>query len=646
MRRFVGVVALVLVVTVAGLPSLSAQEVQPRDVIAYDRSVEPGMGPMGVATIRADGSDQQLLTDPEWGTPQPVWSPDGRHLAFQRSYRLASDDGAVIEIVVMDWDGSDRRVVWSVEHLDVAPQPGFGPLAWSPDGFRIAFSYDGLRTLDVATGAVQRLTTPPAGWSDSDPSWSPENDAIAFTRAEVPSDGDDYDQLSQVHVVTVASGRTRRLVEDGSQPRWSPDGQWIAFNGDDLVRPDGSGRRELGGAIWSVSWSPDGRQLSYSNHDGVWTVSVADGTRVQLAGTSDMSMGTSWSADARQVAYAGGGPEQGLWVASAAGQATPRLLDLNGFSPRFSPGITSRLAGPSRVDTAVTISRATFSQAGTVVLARADVYPDALAGAPLAAKHQAPLLLTAQDRLQPAVAEELRRLEVDTAYLLGSEAALAAQVEQDVRDLGIATVRRLGGSDRFDTARVIAAEVGGDAVFIVEGAHAQPDRGWPDAVAVSGLAASRQQPILLVERNRLPPATGEALTHLDPSSITIVGGEAAVSAQVEQELAAGDGNVSRLAGASRYATSAAVADAALAEGIPGRSVWLATGRNWPDALSAGPAAAAHDGVLLLVDPRSLSDSEPVRDWITEHHGEIEGVRLVGGPTAIGADVAVQVERAE
>src|SRR5680860_1924777 len=101
-------------------------------------------------------------------------------------------------------------------------------------------------------------------------------------------------------------------------------------------------------------------------------------------------------------------------------------------------------AGPSRVDTAVTISRATFLQAHTAVLARADLSPDALAGAPLAAKHGAPLLLTAQDGLLPAVKAELRRLGVDTVYLLGSEAALASQVEQDVRDLGITTIRRLG----------------------------------------------------------------------------------------------------------------------------------------------------------------------------------------------------------
>jgi len=436
--------SVVLLVALVDLPTAVGQAVGARGVIAYAGSVEPGKSVTSVATIRADRSERQVLTEPELGAPEPIWSPDGQRLAFSRSNRLPGDDGAVIEIVVMSRDGGDRRVAWSVEHPDRADQPGFGALACSPDGSRIAFTYNGVRTVDVTTGVVVRMTTPPAGWVDVDPSWSPENDSIAFTRQE-PLSGEGYDQAREVHVVNVATRRTHRLVEDGFEPRWSPDGRWIAFWGQGLevVAPDGSERRSIGGAIWSFSWSPDGRQLAYTNHDGVWAVTVADGEGVRLAGTPDMSMGTSWSADGRHVAYSGGGPDAGLWVAPVAGGAE-QLLDPNGLSPQFSPGVTLRPAGPSRVDTAVTISRATFLQAHTAVLARADLYPDALAGAPLAAKHGAPLLLTAQDGLLPAVKAELRRLGVDTVYLLGSEAALASQVEQDVRDLGITTIRRLG----------------------------------------------------------------------------------------------------------------------------------------------------------------------------------------------------------
>src|SRR5680860_1446240 len=200
----------------------------------------------------------------------------------------------------------------------------------------------------------------------------------------------------------------------------------------------------------------------------------------------------------------------------------------------------------------------------------------------------------------------------------------------------------LGRTDRFDTARLIAAEVGGEAVYVVEGAHADADRGWPDAVAVAGLAAGQQRPILLVLRDRVPPATTQALNDLRPSSVTIVGGEVAVSDEVEQELAAHGGRVSRLAGSTRYGTSAAIAEVAAADALP-QSVWLATGRNWPDALSAGPAAAAQGGVLLLVDPVSLSASAPVRDWVVRHRDCSERVVLLGGPTTLSADVAVQVE---
>ena len=73
----------------------------------------------------------------------------------------------------------------------------------------------------------------------------------------------------------------------------------------------------------------------------------------------------------------------------------------------------------------------------------------------------------------------------------------------------------------------------------------------------------------------------------------------------------------RLAGTDRWATSAAVATRAVTEGMSGPP-WLASGANWPDAVSAGPAAAAGKGVLLLVAPSDLAGSPASQAWLAAH----------------------------
>jgi putative cell wall-binding protein len=311
---------------------------------------------------------------------------------------------------------------------------------------------------------------------------------------------------------------------------------------------------------------------------------------------------------------------------------------------------TERRAGTSRVHTAIEASRTAFPQEGNgpaVVLARADLYPDALAGAPLAYKVGAPLLLTPSDGLHVAVRDEIRRLGATRAFLLGSVAALAAQVEADLRTLGVTDIRRLGGATRFDTARLIAAEVGGTEVVITEGANPDPSRGWPDAVAVSGLAAATGRPILLVTRDRLPGETAQALAALRPSGAFVIGGTSAVSQVVADQVAGhrGDGTtmpVQRLAGSTRYGTSAAVARQALAEGLSLDVMWLATGTAFPDALAAGAAAALTGGVLLLVDGRNPAGGGDSRAFLAEHRARIGAVYLVGSHGAISEAVEAEI----
>jgi hypothetical protein len=90
----------------------------------------------------------------------------------------------------------------------------------------------------------------------------------------------------------------------------------------------------------------------------------------------------------------------------------------------------------------------------------------------------------------------------------------------------------------------------------------------------------------------------------------------------------------RLAGANRYETSKLIAAQATAAGADARRTWLATGADWPDALAAGPAAAAQGAVLLLVDGKSAS-TPAVTSWIQAAGGLTELV-IVGGSASVTA----------
>jgi putative cell wall-binding protein len=296
-------------------------------------------------------------------------------------------------------------------------------------------------------------------------------------------------------------------------------------------------------------------------------------------------------------------------------------------------GVT-RWQGDTRVLTAVQVSREVRPQgAGTAVLAAADGFADALAGGVLAAVRGGPVLLTGRDGLDPAAAEELRRLGVDEVVLVGGESVLSAQVEADLaRDVPDAAVSRLAGESRFATAAAVSqaltAEGTAELVYVTSG------RDFPDALSASPAAGRAGAPLLLVEPGDLPEATAAELRRLEPAEVVIVGGPAAVSQDVLDAIADLTGaEVRRIAGESRFDTAVAVT----AEAVPGTTsaVLLATGEAFADALAAGTAAALVHAPLLLVT--GVGTPGATRRAIERLEPDL--LVVVGGPAAV-SDVTV------
>lgn len=324
----------------------------------------------------------------------------------------------------------------------------------------------------------------------------------------------------------------------------------------------------------------------------------------------------------------------------------PRIGDgEDGVHPRRARvGVVDRYAGVDRVATAVSLSRSAFADAPAVVVARADTYPDGLAGSTLAGLLDAPVLLTNGDGLDPRVRDEVQRLGADTAYVLGSTDVVDEAVVAGLQLAGVARVERLGGDTRFDTAALVAAEVdrlqGGRAIdhaFLVEGSDPDPFRGWPDAVAVAGRAATEGSPVLLTPTESLPDATFHAIRDLGISRVTIVGGPVAVSRRVADQLQVAGVTVDRIDGDDRWATSADVAASAPTDPS---LVLLVTGRNWPDALAAGPAAAHLGAGVLLTDRDELQP--PTLAYLEDRFDQIVRVAVLGSTTAVGQYVVREV----
>ena len=161
------------------------------------------------------------------------------------------------------------------------------------------------------------------------------------------------------------------------------------------------------------------------------------------------------------------------------------------------------------------------------------------------------------------------------------------------------SVERISGTNRVETA-VEASFALFDNAGTPDDASAvvlATSQGFADGVSGGPLAAAVDGPLLLTGGSALDPTTADEITRILPTggTVHVLGGVGAISATVAASLTKLGFKVNRLEGADRYATAVAVA-----KSIPGATkVLLTSGIVFPDALSAGPAAAHVGGVVLL-----------------------------------------------
>lgn len=186
---------------------------------------------------------------------------------------------------------------------------------------------------------------------------------------------------------------------------------------------------------------------------------------------------------------------------------------------------TERVAGSDRYATAANVATSAFPDGADVAyIATGAGFADALAAGPAAAHDGAPVLLAARDGL-PAVTEAaLRRLAPSRIVVLGGIGAISAPVASALAD--IASVERIAGDDRYETAVAVADATGFTSttdVFLASGV------GFADALAAGPLAAQSDSPILLMEPTCMPASVWQAIGRRAPGMVTLLGGTAAIS---------------------------------------------------------------------------------------------------------------------
>lgn len=292
-----------------------------------------------------------------------------------------------------------------------------------------------------------------------------------------------------------------------------------------------------------------------------------------------------------------------------------------------------RLGGADRFDTAVMIADEGWgSSAENVVLANAYNFADALAGVPLAAALDAPVLLTDAKNLNSGVESKIAALGTKNVYILGGTAAIGQAVEDSLITKGY-TVKRIAGSTRFETSVLVAEQLeqlkGTPSVIYAAYSH-----NYPDALAVSSIAGASGCPIIYVpDKGAVDSKTAGYIQSSSCKTVVILGGTAAVGDDVAAQLASLSGSApERIAGADRYSTALAVCrkyDSILS----GSGVAFATGASFPDALAGGALAAKKKIPVILVNKTGKIDG--AYEYISSRSHDLRYV--FGGTSAVSDD---------
>ena len=346
----------------------------------------------------------------------------------------------------------------------------------------------------------------------------------------------------------------------------------------------------------------------------------------------------------------------------AANSAAESLFDHDG-SARTSE--VRRFAGPDRYMTSLALAEAFFESigvdgvAGTLIVVSGESVVDAAAAAGLAAAEEAAVVFTRPGRTSRRLRDFIVDQAVSEVIIVGGVDAVTESVADEFAELAtVRSVRRLAGADRYETAVLVAQEMGeiGDycetplrtAVLV------NADSSLADVILAGPLAYASSMPVLLTGADVLPAGVVDYLADAGIEQVLVVGGATAVSEAVVDELAAVGISTRRISGEDRFKTAVAVVgeiDACVGVELSSSSVALVNAEFAAEGIAAGPTLGAGLGGDSAVTPVSLVSSgdtlpaatreylrsTPIRESSSGAYTDL-AITAIGGTDAVSAEL--------
>jgi putative cell wall-binding protein len=299
----------------------------------------------------------------------------------------------------------------------------------------------------------------------------------------------------------------------------------------------------------------------------------------------------------------------------------------------------TRLAGQTRYQTSKAVAESFNSgQVDNVVIATGNDFADALSVSVLAGQKDAPILLANQttSKSQEALDYISKHMSRGKVWIAGGTGVIDSSFKSKLDSMGN-SVERIAENDRYGTCLAIAEKVNahqGTPVFIASGEN------FPDALSIASAAASRGYPIILSRKNALPNGVENYLSRQQPSEVFIIGGTGVISPSVESNIKAilPAASVTRIAGQDRFETSSA----AYEQFFPNpSSIYIASGMDFADALSASVLAAKNDAPIVLIDPNKYFPPDSTFSYLIGLSNP--NVIIIGGTGVVSKPLADAIE---
>ena len=317
------------------------------------------------------GGDHPLQLTSDDRDNCPVWSPDGRFIAFTRN---VDTDVYTIHIIPSDGGVQQKRdaekkvetqsaslTLTSSAPADRELSTGGVKLThpdidWSPDGKQIAFSgKSGIYVFTLSDSTVHSMTQSPPMSFDWGPSFSPDGKTILFVRSQQV-------HADELWTIPTSGGEPAHVFSErgklASTPQWAYDGRSVIFSSNRTGHPalwrvsldspaEAAEVPESGSPAWDPSIARHGYRLAYERllrSLSIWQIDLtSDDKRPYLSVSStsdtDQGPGPQFSPDGQKLAYMSDrGGTMEIWIANRDGSNAFQLTAVGGAgTPRWSP---------------------------------------------------------------------------------------------------------------------------------------------------------------------------------------------------------------------------------------------------------------------------------------------------------------------